>query len=447
MKSTLILDGLNCPNCAAKIEDKIRSDSRFSDVEFNFINKELSLTHDLSSEAIIHEIDAIVSAIEDGVTVLSGDEEHGHKHGHEHGHHHEHENGHSHEHGGELNIPQLVARAAVILVLVALYFVFSRQPLFLVSAYIFAGGDVILRAAKNIGRGQIFDENFLMTVATIGAIIIGEYPEALAVMIFYQVGEFFQDMAVEKSTRSIGELLELKIENVNIVRESGIETAAPHDVEPGDILLIKQGEKIPVDGIVIEGTAIVDTSALTGESLPREISEGERILSGCISCGEAVKMRAESKYSNSTAAKIAKMAEQAAAHKAKAETFISAFARIYTPLVVMLALIIAILPCLFTGFDTKWIYRGLVFLVASCPCALVLSVPLCFFSGIGRASKQGVLVKGGNYLQVLSNIKAIAFDKTGTLTTGNFTVSSENEEAMRLAASLEQYSSHPIAKA
>ena len=432
MRSTLILDGLNCPHCAAKIEDKIRSDSRFADVEFNFINKELKLTHELG-DAVTAEIDSIVAGIEDGVTVLRSDEEHKH--------------GHHHSHDEEVNIPVLIARAAAIAVLIALYFIFSKQPLFLILAYIAAGGDVIYRAVRNIGKGRIFDENFLMTIATAGAIIIGEYPEALAVMIFYQIGEFFQDMAVEKSKQSIGDLLDLKIENVNIVRESGIETIDPKEVESGDILLIKKGEKIPVDGVVTEGSAVVDTSALTGESLPREINTGEKILSGCINCGEAIKIRAESRYNNSTAAKIAKMAEDAAAHKAKAETFIGSFAKVYTPVVVVLALLIAVIPCIALGFDTKWIYRGLVFLVASCPCALVLSVPLCFFSGIGKASKQGVLIKGGNFIQVLSNIKAIAFDKTGTLTTGRFTVTADDDKTLALAAGLEQYSSHPIAKA
>ncbi|MBQ9604196.1 MAG: cadmium-translocating P-type ATPase, partial [Firmicutes bacterium] len=298
-----------------------------------------------------------------------------------------------------------------------------------------------------ITKGRVFDENFLMSIATIGAFILGEYAEALAVMVFYQTGEFLQDLAVEHSRKSITGLMDLKIEHADLVKDGEIKQIDPEDIAVGDVLLVKQGAKVPVDGVICDGITSFDTSALTGESVPLGANVGDKVLSGYINCGKAVKVRAESTYENCTAARILEMTENAAAHKAKAENFISAFAAVYTPVVVVLAVALAVLPCLIYGFDPKWIKRGLIFLVASCPCALVLSVPLCFFSGIGKASKLGVLIKGSSYIQTLNKIKTVVFDKTGTLTTGEFEVKSANDETLALAAALEQYSTHPVAKA
>ena len=476
MKSTLILDGLNCPNCANKIENRIKNDTRFENVEFNFINKNLTLEHNMTVHKLIEEIDSIVSGIESGITVIEKgaahkhthkDEcEHCHSHEHEHGeecdcHSHEHEHGkgcscHSHEHDhthththehGHTSKKTAVMRAAAVAFLLVIYLNGFRNPVVIFAAYLIAGYDVILNAAKNIVKGHIFDENFLMSIATVGAFIIGEYTEALAVMVFYQIGEFLQDMAVERSRRNISELMDLKIEHADLVKDGNIVEIDPDDIEEGDILLVKQGAKVPVDGIVTDGMTSFDTAALTGESVPRDANVGDKVLSGYINTGKAVKIKAESKYENSTAARILEMTENAAAHKAKAENFISAFAAIYTPAVVVFALLLAIIPCFLYGFDPKWIKRGLIFLVASCPCALVLSVPLCFFSGIGKASKSGVLIKGSSYIQTLAKLKMAVFDKTGTLTTGEFSVQSANEETLALAAALEQYSTHPIAKA
>ena len=456
MKTTLILDGLNCPNCAGKIENKIKNDARFENVEFNFINKNLTLEHNMKIEKLIEEIDIIVSGIEDGITVLEKGAEHcaascaecghckagGHEHSHEHG--HEHSHGHYRD-AGEGVIFAL--RTAMVVILLIVYFVLIKSPFIILAAYIIAGYDVILSAAKNISRGRVFDENFLMSIATIGAFALGEYTEALAVMVFYQIGEFLQDMAVDHSRRSISDLMDMKIEYADLVVDGEITQIPPEKINIGDILLVKSGAKVPVDGIVTEGASAVDTAALTGESVPRSVTVGDKVLSGYIVSGKAVKIKAECRYENSTAARILEMTENAAAHKAKAENFITAFARVYTPAVVVLALLLAIVPCVIQGFDTQWIKRALIFLVASCPCALVLSVPLCFFSGIGKASRQGVLIKGSSYIQTLSKIKNIAFDKTGTLTTGEFTINSANEETLALAAALEQYSSHPIARA
>ncbi len=460
MKTTLVLDGLNCPNCAAKIENRIKNDARFENVEFNFINKNLTLEHNMSLNKLTEEIDIIVSGIESGVAVIEKSaykqahkhehehHEHEHEHEHEHKHEHEHEHGHGHEHGRSQASPLVFGlRALAVIVLILVYFFVFKNPFIILLAYIAAGYDVIFSAAKNITKGHVFDENFLMSIATIGAFILGEYTEALAVMVFYQIGEFLQDMAVDRSRRSITELMDMKIEHADLVVDGNITEIDPDDINIGDILLVKAGAKIPADGVVTDGATTLDTAALTGESAPREVNVGDRVLSGCINSGKAIKIKAESRFDDSTCARILEMTENAAAHKAKAENFITAFARIYTPVVVILAVLLAVIPCIFTGFDTQWIKRALIFLVASCPCALVLSVPLCFFSGIGKASKQGILIKGSSYIQTLSKIKNVIFDKTGTLTTGEFTVNSANSETLELASALEQYSTHPIAKA
>ena len=320
-------------------------------------------------------------------------------------------------------------------------------------SYLLIGGKVLLTAFRNITRGEIFDENFLMMVATVGAFAIGEYPEAIAVMLFYEIGELFQSYAVNRSRKSISSLLDIRADHANLVTESGTKEVAPEAVSIGDLIVIKPGERVPLDGEIIEGECYLDTSALTGESIPRLISVGEEILAGCINTNALVKVRVTKVAGESTVARILELVENASSKKAQTEKFITKFARVYTPIVVLLAVLIAIIPpFVFQVNFSTWLYRALSFLVVSCPCALVVSIPLGFFAGLGGASKQGVLVKGGNYLEALNHVETVVFDKTGTLTKGVFKVSqikpvNMNEaEFIELAAYAESQSTHPIAK-
>lgn len=322
-----------------------------------------------------------------------------------------------------------------------------------VISYIIVGGDIVRKAVRNILRGKVFDENFLMSIATIGAFIIGEYPEGIAVMLFYQVGELFQSMAVDKSRRSIASLMDIRPDYANVKRGDELVKVDPDEVQIGDIIVIKPGEKVPLDGKVIEGNSMVDTSALTGESVPREIEAGNDILSGTININGLITAEVTKEYGESTVSKILDLVENASSKKSQSEQFITKFARYYTPIVVILAAIIAIVPPLVIEGATfgDWVYRALTFLVVSCPCALVVSIPLSFFGGIGGASKKGILVKGSNYLEALAQTEIIAFDKTGTLTKGVFKVQEiqpegiTKEELLELTAYVESYSSHPIA--
>ena len=294
-----------------------------------------------------------------------------------------------------------------------------------IVAYIIVGKDVLLKAFSNIKRGKVFDENFLMTIATVGAVIIGEYPEAVGVMLFYMVGEFLQSLAVNKSRKSISDMMDIRPDYANLIKEDGsVETVDPYDVEIGNKIQIKAGEIIPLDGIVVSGRAMLDTSALTGESVPRSVNVGDHVYSGSINKDGLLSLEVTKEFSESTASKILDLVENAAAKKSKTENFISKFAGVYTPIVVFVALALAIIPPFIfpdTGFTT-WIYRALTFLVVSCPCAFVIAIPLSFFSGIGASSKIGVLIKGSNYLELLSGAKTFVFDKTGTLTAGVFEV-------------------------
>ncbi len=324
--------------------------------------------------------------------------------------------------------------------------------LFLIP-YFIVGGSVVRKALLGIKNRQMFDESFLMTIATIGAFVTGENAEACAVMLFYQVGEFFQSYAVGRSRKSISDLMDIQPEYANLENENGsIEVIDPDDVEVGNILVIKPGEKVPVDGIVTEGFSMVNTSALTGESVPRNIEPGDQIISGCINGEGLLKIEATKAYEDSTVAKILELVENAASKKSRTENFITRFARYYTPIVVIAAVILAIIPSVITGEWSVWIYRACTFLVISCPCALVISVPLSFFGGIGAASNQGVLVKGSNYLELMADVDTIVSDKTGTLTKGEFKVNDvicaegvSKEEVLRLAALAEAMSTHPIA--
>lgn len=323
--------------------------------------------------------------------------------------------------------------------------------LYLIS-YVIVGGEIVWKAVKNIIRGKVFDENFLMAIATIGAIIIGEYAEGIAVMLFYQIGELFQSYAVNKSRKSIADLMDIRPDYANVMRGEELVIVDPDEVKVGDVIIIKAGERVPLDGKVMEGNTMVDTSALTGESVPREIGVGDDILSGCININGLIKAEVINEYDESTVSKILDLVENASSKKSHSEQFITRFARYYTPVVVGLALILALLPPLVIegAVFQDWIYRALSFLVVSCPCALVISVPLTFFSGIGGAAKKGILVKGGNYLEALAKVDTIVFDKTGTLTKGVFNVQEiqsqgiTRDELLRLTAHAESYSNHPI---
>lgn len=329
--------------------------------------------------------------------------------------------------------------------------VWINNGIFIVS-YVIVGFAILKKAIKNIFRGKVFDENFLMSVATLGAFAIGEYPEAVAVMLFYQVGELFQDYAVDKSRKSIASLMDIRPDYANIYTDGDIKKVDPKEVKIGDIIVIKPGEKIPLDGRIIEGNTTIDTKALTGESIPREVTKGDDILSGSINLNGVIKVEVKKEYGESTVSKILDLVENASSKKTKSENFITKFAQYYTPIVVIIAVVLAIVPPLIiqgANFE-EWIYRALSFLVVSCPCALVISIPLSFFGGIGGASKMGVLIKGSNYLEALSNLEIAVFDKTGTLTKGVFEVQKVSptkmtqEELLKIAAYSENFSNHLI---
>lgn len=365
------------------------------------------------------------------------------------------ENHHKHEEENNENI--VLARVILAIVLFSLAMIFTSAPTFKISllgiSYLIAGYDILIKAIKNIIKGKVFDENFLMGIATLGAIGIKEYPEAVMVMVLYQIGEYLQDKAVEKSQNSITELMDIRPDYANLEKDEDLTKISPYEVKIGDTIIVKTGEKIPLDGIIIDGTATLDTSALTGESRPREVKIGDEAISGCINTNGLLKIRVTKEYGQSTVSKILDLVENASSKKTKTENFITKFAKIYTPVVVLAALFLAILPPLIFGSNfSVWINRALTFLVISCPCALVISVPLGFFAGIGGASKCGILVKGSSYLELLSKPETIVFDKTGTLTQGCFKVvkivqqeDTTKEELLELTAYAESYSNHPIA--
>lgn len=361
----------------------------------------------------------------------------------------------------------LAGTAAFVAALLVAEFVKFNSPsmennaeliLFLI-AYFIIGGDVVKKAVRNIAGGQIFDEQFLMMLATVCAFFVGEYPEAVAVMLFYQVGELFQSYAVYNSRKSIKDLMNIRPDSANVIRDGETKEVDPDEVKLDEIILVKSGEKIPLDGIIIEGTSSLDTSALTGEALPRDVMVGDDVISGCININGNLKIQVTKEFGESTVNKILELVENASSRKAKTENFITRFARYYTPIVVILAVLLAFVPPVIIGFSqaqfSKWLYRALTFLVISCPCALVISIPLSFFGGLGGASRRGVLVKGSNFLEIISDADTVVFDKTGTLTKGNFVVSTIQAEddfkggsrkLLYLAAHAEGFSGHPIAK-
>lgn len=347
---------------------------------------------------------------------------------------------------------------SAILFVLALVIPFSNEwinnGLFIIS-YLVVGFEILKKAVRNIFRGKVFDENFLMAVATIGAFAIGEFPEAVAVMLFYQVGELFQSYAVDKSRKSIASLMDIRPDYANIEKDGKVEKVDPDEVKIGDIIIVKTGEKIPLDGVIIEGRSSLDTMALTGESVPRVVKTEDEVLSGCINKDGLLKIRVTKEFGESTVSRILDLVENASSKKSKSENFITKFAKYYTPTVVIIAVLLAFIPpIILKDFSTfsVWLYRALSFLVVSCPCALVISIPLSFFGGIGGASKMGILIKGSNYLEALANTETVVFDKTGTLTEGIFEVQDiyaegiEKDELLRIVAHAENYSNHPIAK-
>ena len=362
-------------------------------------------------------------------------------------------NEHEHKHGASPVKRVIIAFVITVAAMIIALPLWLKMLAFL-SAYLLSGGDVLLRALKNIFKGEVFDENFLMGIATLGAFAIGEYPEAVMVMVLYQTGEYFQHSAVEKSKKSISDLMDIRPDYANLAVTDGLKKVSPNDVKINDIIVVKTGEKIPLDGVVIEGEAAVDTSALTGESALRSLKTDDEALSGCINTNGFLKIRVTKPFGESTVSKILELVENASAKKAKTENFITKFARYYTPAVVAGAVLLAVVPPLILdgAVFSVWFQRALTFLVISCPCALVISIPLSFFAGIGGASKNGVLIKGGNYIELLSNTDTVVFDKTGTLTKGSFEVTQlvtqdgiTKEELLKYAAMAECYSNHPIA--
>lgn len=388
-------------------------------------------------------------------------EKHEHEHEHEHEHHHHH---HGEEEEGRGRLIKVIVAAVLLVVAVIIekktdWATWQYLLLFLVP-YLVVGWDTLREAAEGLFHGEALSEDFLMSIATLGALGIGfmpgaetQFPEAVFVMLFFQVGELFEEVAEGRSRKSISHLMDIRPDSAHVEREGKLETVKPEEVAVGEIILIQPGEKVPMDGVVVEGRSSLDTVALTGESVPRSAGEGDEILSGCVNLSGVLRVRTTKAFGESTAAKILDLVENAASAKSKSESFITKFARIYTPIVVALAVLVAVVPSLITGEWATWIYRGLMFLVVSCPCALVISVPLTFFGGLGGASRKGILVKGSNLLDTLSQVKTVVFDKTGTLTEGVFEVTAvhpevmDQKELLHLAAHVERHSTHPIAMA
>ncbi|MED1404109.1 heavy metal translocating P-type ATPase [Bacillus mycoides] len=445
IKEVFVLEGLDCANCAMKIENKVKEMPTVSEATVDFVSKKLrvEVANKRELESTVQNIKNVVQKLEPDVKVVR-EEEKGHDHGHDH---------------GDGNVKKMIGRLVVggILTGIAALAGLPQMitiPLF-VLAYLLIGGDIVWRAVRNITRGQVFDENFLMAIATVGAFAIQQYSEAVAVMLFYQVGELFQSIAVNRSRKSITSLMDIRPDYANVKVGNETKQVSPEDVQIGEYIIVKPGEKVPLDGKVVEGTSMMDTSALTGESVPREVEVGNDVLSGFVNQNGVLIVEVTKEFGESTVSKILDLVQNASSKKAPTENFITKFARYYTPVVVITAAIMAFIPPLILEGATfsDWIYRALVFLVISCPCALVVSIPLGFFGGIGGASKSGILVKGSNYLEALNDVKYIVFDKTGTLTKGVFKVTkmepSEGitaEELLEYAAFAEVYSNHPIAQ-
>ncbi|MBR6306402.1 MAG: cadmium-translocating P-type ATPase [Bacteroidales bacterium] len=373
-----------------------------------------------------------------------------HEHNHEHHHHHEEEEGHG-------RLIKIIAAAVLLAVAVIIekktdWATWQYLLIYLVP-YLIVGWDTLREAAEGLFHGEALSEDFLMSIATLGALVIGQFPEAVFVMLFFQVGEMFEEVAEGRSRKSISHLMEIRPDSANVERDGQVVTVHPEDVTPGEVIVLRPGEKVPMDGVVLEGSSSLDTVALTGESVPRSIREGDEILSGCVNLSGVLRVKTTKAFGESTVAKILDLVENAAEKKSRSESFITRFAKVYTPIVVSLAVLVVIVPGAITGQWATWLYRGLMFLVVSCPCALVISVPLTFFGGLGGASRKGILVKGANMLDALAGLKTVVFDKTGTLTEGVFEVTAvhpqviDQTELLHLAAHVERHSTHPIAMA
>ncbi|USH00149.1 cadmium-translocating P-type ATPase [Thermococcus argininiproducens] len=443
MPKKLKLEGLGCANCAYEIEEALKKEG----FEFALVN---FTTSELVIEGDVEKAKEIVKKVEPSVRIIEKEE-----------HHHNHDDRHHHDHDEDprkmlyLIIPSLVLFTVGML----LRYYYNYDNAFVlgifVTSYLLVGWKVLRNAFVNSVHGNVFDENFLIAIATLGAFAIREYPEAVGVMLFYIVGEFFQDIAVNRSRRSIKALLSLKAEYANLKISDKLIKVKPEELKVGDIIVIKPGERVPVDGIVLEGSSNVDTSALTGESVPRTVKEGDEILSGMVNLSGLLTVKVTKELRESTISRILELVENASARKAKTEKFITRFAHYYTPAVVGLATLVAVIPPLAFGEPfSKWLYRALVLLVISCPCALVLSIPLGYFGGIGKSAREGILVKGSNFLDALGRATIVAFDKTGTLTKGVFKVTKietrngfSEADILNSAALAEAHSNHPIAKA
>jgi Cd2+/Zn2+-exporting ATPase len=444
IRKEFTLEGLCCPVCAGKIEKKVCALEGVHGATVDFTNRLLimEIAKSVKTEAVITEAGAIVRRIESDIVMNEKKAE-----------------VEKPAEAAEVRRPwtrRILLGAGALLFVAGMIVPFPRyiELAVFLAGYLLIGGDVVWRALKNIVRGQVFDENFLMSLATAGAFAIGEYPEAVAVMLFYQVGEAFQNYAVGRSRKSIAALMDIRPDFANLKTGTGLQRVSPEAVKVGDLIVVKPGEKIPLDGVVIEGRSALDTSALTGESLPRDVETGSEVLSGSINKNGLLTIEVSREFGETTVSKILRLVQNAGSRKAKMENFITKFARYYTPAVVFAALILAVLPPLLLpeARFADWLHRALVFLVVSCPCALVISIPLSFFGGIGGASRRGILVKGGNYLEALNRVDTVVFDKTGTLTRGVFSVTDivpqglTKEELLSFAAHAESHSSHPIAQ-
>ncbi len=437
--NSVSISGLSCASCSAKIEKKLKQTVGIKDVYIDFIGKKLnySLSIDQNKIEMLNKIKRIISEVEPGVEIKEINEN-------------------NNSQTEEFDKWKLYRLFFGTITFMSVLFINKESILYLsmfIISYLLIGVEVVFRALRNIFKGKIFDENFLMTIATTVAFVVGEYPEAVAVMLFYQVGEVFQDRAVNRSRRSIKKLMSIRPDVANLQKGQEIISVKVEEVNVDDVIIIKPGERVPLDGIILEGNSSLDTKALTGESLPLNVSVTEQVLSGCININGLLTVKVTKTARESTVAKILELVENATSKKAPTENFITKFARGYTPIVTISALLLAVIPPLFiNGAEfSDWVYRALIFLVISCPCALVVSIPLGFFGGIGAASKNGILVKGGNYLEALNNIEIAVFDKTGTLTEGSFVVTKlsplniSNTELLEKAAYVESFSNHPIA--
>lgn len=464
----LYLKGLDCANCANKIENKVNKLESVEEAVLNFSLSLLivSLKENSDVNRVEEEIKTIVSKLEPDVIVSKYNNNIKEKKnvctseccsGHAHDIEEKHEESHDHDHSEGISLRDKVSLAIGFILFAIAIFIGEEKsyvPYIYALSYVLVGGKVVLSAIRNIFRGQVFDENFLMTVATLGAFAIGNHPEGVAVMIFYEIGELFQSYAVNRSRKSISSLMDIRADYANLITDGEEKKVDPSEIKIDDIIVIKPGERVPLDGIVIEGNSSLDTSALTGESLPRNIELNDEILAGVINLTGVIRVKVTKEFGESTVSRILELVQNASSKKAQTEKFITKFARYYTPVVVLSAVALAMIPPLVVegALFSDLVYRALIFLVVSCPCALVVSIPLGLFAGIGGASKNGVLIKGGNYLEALKDVETVVFDKTGTLTKGVFKVvkintnNIEESELLRIAATGESFSNHPIAQ-